>query len=167
MKDIDFLPAKYREATAHRKTQVWRVVVLIVFAGLLLAAAGGQYGLRLGFERKRSMRALNAALVAVTLSGCYSYVVAPMPMGAMPVLVAPESPRLSINPKSYKFRIAVLDFIDQTNSAGDLVRTIPDILTTSMFDTQRYDIYDRGQLRDKSVSEVERLVTHVGIINRI
>ena len=58
---------------------------------------------------------------------------------------------------SYKFRLAVFNFIDQTANAGELVKTIPDILTTSLFKTGRFDIYDRGQLRGKTQNEVEEL----------
>lgn len=46
MKDIDFLPLRYREQTAHRKTQYWRVVVLAAFTGLLSVAALGQFKFR-------------------------------------------------------------------------------------------------------------------------
>jgi hypothetical protein len=96
--------------------------------------------------------------LAGTCSGCIKYVVVPEPALTGPVLIAPSSGRKSLQPSpaSYKFRVAVLDFIDQTNSAGDLVRTIPDILTTNLFETQRYDIFDRGQLRDKSSNQAEK-----------
>jgi Tfp pilus assembly protein PilN len=43
MKDIDFLPAKYREANAQRRVQLWRMAVLACFAALLCAAAIGEY----------------------------------------------------------------------------------------------------------------------------
>lgn len=97
-------------------------------------------------------------VVALGLCGCTTYVLVADPIDTGPVLIAPNAGRKALDPPpaSYRFRVAVLDFIDQTNSAGDLVRTIPDILTTSLFDTQRYDIYDRGQLRDKSSNQAEK-----------
>ena len=98
------------------------------------------------------------AVLSLGLCGCISYVVVPEPTQLGPVLIAPGTGRKSLRPppESYRFNVAVLDFIDQTNSAGDLVRTIPDILTTNLFETQRYDIFDRGQLRDKSSKEAEK-----------
>jgi len=98
-------------------------------------------------------------LLAVGVLGCSpKYVVVNDPVVDTPVLVPPTPPRRALRPppSSYKFRIAVLDFTDQTNSAGDLVRTIPDILTTKLFESKRYDIFDRGQLRNKSSREVEQ-----------
>ena len=103
---------------------------------------------------------LAVPLLALAMAGCLSYVVVPEPIPQGPVFIPPSSGRKALKPapKSYRFRVAVQDFIDQTNSAGDLVRTIPDILTTNLFDTRRYDIYDRGQLRDKSSGQAEKLI---------
>jgi hypothetical protein len=42
MQDIDFLPADYRQNRVQRRWQPWRVVVVLVFAGLISAAALGQ-----------------------------------------------------------------------------------------------------------------------------
>jgi hypothetical protein len=113
---------------------------------------------------------ISALLLAGALGGCVEYIVIPDPPPNMPVLVAPSQGRKPLKPPpvSYKFRVAVLDFIDQTNAAGDLVRTIPDILTTNLFDSQRYDILDRGQLREKTPKEVEeniRMLTNGGQID--
>src|SRR5581483_9783167 len=47
MKDIDFLPAKYQEATAQLHAQWWRMAVLAMFAALVGLAVFGQYGIRL------------------------------------------------------------------------------------------------------------------------
>ena len=98
-----------------------------------------------------------AAVLALFAAGCITYVVVPEPTQQGPVFIAPSAGRKALqpSPSSYRFRVAVLDFIDQTNSAGDLVRTIPDILTTNLFETQRYDIFDRGQLRDKGSKQAE------------
>src|SRR5262249_32094942 len=102
------------------------------------------------------------AIVAAAAAACMTneYVVVPEPVVVAPPLVPPSAGRKALRPppQSFKFRVAVLDFIDQTNAAGELVRTIPDIITTSLLDTARFDIYDRGQLRDKSSREAERLV---------
>jgi Tfp pilus assembly protein PilN len=67
MADIDFLPAKYREASAHRKTQCWRLIVVASFAGLIVAAAVGQYGIRLSLERDAQLvREQHAVAMAET-----------------------------------------------------------------------------------------------------
>jgi len=76
-----------------------------------------------------------------------------------PPLYVLRPPRQALqHVSSYKFRLAVFNLIDQTGNAGDLVKTIPDILTTSLFKTARFDMYDRGQLRAKSQAEVEKLM---------
>jgi len=97
------------------------------------------------------------AVMAGAFACSPKYVVVNNPVLGAPVLVAPAPSRRALRPppSSYKFRVAVLDFTDQTNSAGDLVRTIPDILTTKLFELKRYDIFDRGQLRNKSPREVD------------
>jgi hypothetical protein len=43
---IDFLPPKYQEAAALRKSQAWRILVLIMFGGLICAAHLGQRAIR-------------------------------------------------------------------------------------------------------------------------
>ena len=50
MKNIDFLPTRYREKTAQRKTQAWRGVVVAAFSALLAAGALGQYEIRRQIE---------------------------------------------------------------------------------------------------------------------
>jgi hypothetical protein len=46
MKDIDFLPARYREQNAQRRVQLWRVSVLALFVAGVGATAAGQYTFR-------------------------------------------------------------------------------------------------------------------------
>jgi curli biogenesis system outer membrane secretion channel CsgG len=98
--------------------------------------------------------------MAASLGCSPKYVVVNDPVVDGPILVAPNPPRRALRPppSSYKFRLAVLDFTDQTNAAGDLVRTIPDILTTKLFESKRYDIFDRGQLRNRSPRDVETAI---------
>jgi hypothetical protein len=76
--------------------------------------------------------------VGAVLWGCAS---------TMPPLTVPLPPRNEIPIESYKFRVAVLDFTDQTGLAGDLVKSIPDILTTALFKLDRVDLYERTPLR--------------------
>lgn len=76
----------------------------------------------------------------LVMEGCAS---APM----APPTTPPFRPREDTPIESYKFRIAVVDFSDQTGQAGDLVKTIPDILTTALFKLGRIDLYERDPLR--------------------
>src|SRR5688500_5808847 len=46
MKDIDFLPARYREQYSQRRAQLWRLTVLALFVAGVGATAAGQYTLR-------------------------------------------------------------------------------------------------------------------------
>lgn len=46
MKNVDFLPASYREKSAQRKTQAWRGFVLAAFGALLAAGWLGQIEIR-------------------------------------------------------------------------------------------------------------------------
>ena len=71
----------------------------------------------------------------------------------MPPPTAPLRPRETVNIESFKFRAAVIDFRDQTGQAGDLVKTVPDILTTALFKSGRIDLYDRGALRGLSARD--------------
>ncbi|MBI3609991.1 MAG: hypothetical protein HY204_04705 [Nitrospirae bacterium] len=51
-----------------------------------------------------------------------------------------------------------MDFTDQTGQAGDLVKTIPDILTTVLFKSGRLDLYERDPLRGVSARDAAELV---------
>ena len=85
-----------------------------------------------------------------------------------------ERPRLPISefvltrrpfqPRSLKFRLGVLNLIDQTGSGGVLVNTIADVLTTGLYETRRFDLLDRGQLRSRGASQgdVEKTIAELG-----
>jgi Tfp pilus assembly protein PilN len=51
MQDIDFLPVEYRQKHARRQTQPWRVVVVVVFVGLLVTATLALQGSRRAAEK--------------------------------------------------------------------------------------------------------------------
>jgi Tfp pilus assembly protein PilN len=51
MREIDFLPSRYREQHIQRRKQFWRVVVVAMFFALLMLAAAGQYQRRRSVER--------------------------------------------------------------------------------------------------------------------
>lgn len=71
----------------------------------------------------------------------------------LPPPTAPLRPREDVSIENYKFRVAVMDFTDQTGQAGDLIKTIPDILTTVLFKSGRLDLYEREPLRGLSARE--------------
>lgn len=50
--NIDFLPPRYREATAQRHTIVWRSSVVAMFALVFVVAAVAQYSIKLSVSRE-------------------------------------------------------------------------------------------------------------------
>jgi len=50
MKDIDFLPQRFRDRRAARKSNIWRWAVLVAFGGLVSASFVGQTYVRLGMQ---------------------------------------------------------------------------------------------------------------------
>lgn len=60
-------------------------------------------------------------------------------------------------PDSKLFRVAVLDFVDQTNNyAGKVEDMFADVLTTELFKTNRFTLYDRAQLKRKNLSGMKQ-----------
>lgn len=90
------------------------------------------------------------AILILGLSGCGGSLIPPP--------VAPFPPRSEVVIESYTFRTAVVDFTDQTGRAGDLVKTIPDILTTALFKTGRIDLYERSPLRGVSSQDSSAMI---------
>lgn len=73
-----------------------------------------------------------------------------------PPLLMPEMPTGTIIPNSMKFRIAIFNFVDQTEMAGPLNEAIPDALSTMLFKSGRFDIMDRGQLREIAAPDYQK-----------
>jgi hypothetical protein len=78
-----------------------------------------------------------------------------------PPLTAPFRPREDVTIENFKFRVAVMDFTDQTGQAGDLVKTIPDILTTVLFKSGRLDLYERDPLRGLSAKDAGEAIQNL------
>ena len=76
----------------------------------------------------------------------------------LPPPTAPFPPRDEVPVESYKFRVAVSDFTDQTERARNLVKTIPDILTTALFKSGRVDLYERDTLRGLSAQDTTSVI---------
>ncbi len=64
-----------------------------------------------------------------------------------------EAVGAAYTPDSKLFRIAVVDFVDQTNNyAGKVEDMFADVLTTELFKTNRFTLYDRAQMKRKNQS---------------
>lgn len=93
-----------------------------------------------GLSQKITKKGLIFLAFSFWVWGCGGEVLLPPP-------TAPFRPREDVSIENYKFRVAVMDFTDQTGQAGDLIKTIPDILTTVLFKSGRLDLYEREPLR--------------------
>jgi Tfp pilus assembly protein PilN len=69
MKDIDFLPIRYRERTAQRRSRIWRAIMLSCLGAFVIAVAAAQMALKRPIEQQ--LKTVNAqypnAVVASTL----------------------------------------------------------------------------------------------------
>jgi len=100
--------------------------------------------------------AILAILMMLMTMVCFSCV----PAGQNIVSHYPDMPPLSkimkvdstFTPKSQRYKIAVLTFIDQTEKAGLVTDPIADILTTELFKNNRFDLYDRSDLTQKTIT---------------
>lgn len=93
-------------------------------------------------------RRVAAILLAVGTVGCQT---------VMPPSLPPTRPRRPIRPRSYKMKLAVFNFVDQTGSAGKLVQTIPDVLSTELFNTGRFELKERAELRAIQAGKIEEI----------
>ena len=93
------------------------------------------------------LRAAATGLLALILFGCMT----------MPPTMAPLPPRRGIQPRSYKMKLAVFNFVDQTGSAGKLIQTIPDILATELYNTGRFELKERAELREIDPNRIEEV----------
>lgn len=95
----------------------------------------------------RAVRAACAVLMAGLILGC----------ATMPPTLAPAPPRRGIQPRSYKMKVAVFNFVDQTGSAGKLIQTIPDILATELYNTGRFELKERAELREIDPAQIQKV----------
>jgi len=77
----------------------------------------------------------------------------------VPPSVPPEPPRRSILPRSFKMKLAVFNFVDQTRSAGTLTETVPDILSTALFKTGRFELMERAEVRAVDSTDIKKIRT--------
>jgi hypothetical protein len=102
------------------------------------------------FTHGLNLKTLLLFVCTLVASGCGS--------ATLPPPSAPFPPRDEVPVESYKFRVAVSDFTDQTERAGNLVNTIPDILTTALFKSGRVDLYERDTLRELSAQDTTNVI---------
>jgi curli biogenesis system outer membrane secretion channel CsgG len=93
------------------------------------------------------------AVVALAFGGLSSLgcVESGIPGTARMIQMPPTSQSLlevtaRITPRSQKFKVAVLTFVDQTGKGNLVVDPIADMLTTELFAGGRFELYDRGDL---------------------
>ena len=66
----------------------------------------------------------------------------------IPPLHVPAGKRKTIQPNSQKFILAIPNCIDMSGRAGDLRRSMADMLYTTIFATHRFHLYDRQELNN-------------------
>ena len=132
---------------------------------------------RIGVSFLRAMSGILLLLILVVLcSGCEATIVGtktkinPLQMppppkrfvGLQAKIIPVKMPPLAetvdtvpyLIPYSQHYRIGVLTFIDQTNRAEIVTDPIADLLTTSLYQKNRFSLYDRGDLK-RQVLETE------------
>ncbi|MEW5736978.1 MAG: hypothetical protein AB1921_19190 [Thermodesulfobacteriota bacterium] len=80
----------------------------------------------------------------------------PQAFGGFPPLLRPEGKRSTIEPSSQYFTLVIPNCIDISNKAGDLRKSLADILYTEIFKTRRFNLYDRWELVDLDPAWLER-----------
>ena len=68
----------------------------------------------------------------------------------------PKRPRGYVHPITQQFRIAVLNFVDQTGNATEIGAALPDAMSTAIHAQGRFALYDRGQLRQLDRGQLRR-----------
>lgn len=73
------------------------------------------------------------------------------------------------SPSSKLFRIAVVDFVDQTNNtAGKVEDMFADVMTTALYRTSRFTLYDRSQLKRKNKNDrTETVSLQQGVVQSL
>ncbi len=97
-----------------------------------------------------STKLLLNSLVPLAMIACISLIMSCSPSRIsypdMPPLSKVDTKGERIDPRSQRYKIAVLTFVDQTGKASLVTDAAADILTTELFHTQRFDIFDRADL---------------------
>jgi hypothetical protein len=95
---------------------------------------------------------MSLALTLMALASSCTHNAQPVRVSMQPL--PPLSGRLriatTIVPRSQKFKVAVLTFLDQTGRAKLVVDPIADVLTTELFEVKRFELYDRQDLVEQT-----------------
>jgi hypothetical protein len=99
----------------------------------------------------RTLGTLFALALPLTAAGCTHYAQpVRVTMQSLPPLSGRVKIETTIVPRSQKFKVAVLTFIDQTGRAQLVVDPIADMLTTELFTVRRFELYDRQDLVEQT-----------------
>ena len=106
-------------------------------------------------KTKNFAGALPAVLIACVLAGCAAQKVTTPKMTVYPPPYVPiDAARETIVPSSQFMKLAILNFVDQTGRSGPLVEALADVLSTELHKSGRFEIYDRGHLRQYDFTQV-------------
>jgi curli biogenesis system outer membrane secretion channel CsgG len=105
-------------------------------------------------RRARPRLVALAPLVLLAAGGCSTAVGTRVEIDrpGMPPLARTVTPPAYLTPHSQRYRIAVLNFRDQTDRADLVTESIADMLTTELYATRRFNLYDRGDVRRQVVT---------------
>ena len=88
-------------------------------------------------------------LLAAVCSGCVTL--------TPPPSIAPTMPRRGIIPRSYKMKLAVFNLLDPTGSGGKLSESIAETLHVALFQTNRFELMQRAELRGIDASDTRKI----------
>ncbi len=74
-----------------------------------------------------------------------------------PPSVEPLMPRRGITPRSYKMKLAVFNLQDPTGSGGKLSESVAEVLHISLFETNRFELMQRAELRGIDPGDTKRI----------
>ena len=75
-----------------------------------------------------------------------------------PPLYQPVGKRATITPKSQYFTLAIPNCIDVTGRAKDLRKSLADMLYTELFQSRRFNLYDRNELVNLNTDWIEAVL---------
>ncbi len=94
---------------------------------------------------KRNVLTIAAGVACLLMVSCVT----------VPPTYCAKEPRRTIKPRSHKMKLAVFNFVDQTGRAGNLIKTIPDVLSMELLVPKRFEVLERAKLREIGARKTE------------